>query len=106
MDNFNKILSFVLGLVVVIVFLAVITGRINTGNFRRTLINLAGKPRVTPTISISPFLSPTAVSDQNTTSYGSGARTPTSIPATGAPTYLLPVLFSTLSLGIYLKKRK
>lgn len=32
MDSFNKIISFVLGLVVVLVFFAVITGRINFKN--------------------------------------------------------------------------
>jgi len=107
MDNFNKIVSFVLGLVVVIVFLAVITGRLNLKN---TIMGLGGKARVTPTIAITPFLSPTgfsnALGQTNTNANGFTPKTPNSIPATGSPTLLLSALFSTLSLGFFLKRKK
>lgn len=108
MDNFNKIISFVLGLVVVIVFLAVITGRFN---IRKSFQGLGQQTKVTPTPTLiaGQNLSPTPVSvasgQANTTNYRTNAKTPTSIPATGSPSILLPIIFSSLSLGIYLKRK-
>ena len=109
MDNFNKIVSFVLGLVVVIVFLAVITGRFN---LKKNLVNLGGKARVTPTATLnvgqnaSPTSASVAAGKTKTTDYKTTGKTPTSIPATGSPTLLLSAFFSTLSLGVYLKRKK
>ena len=109
MDNFNKIVSFVLGLVVVIVFLAVITGRFN---IRKSFQGFGGLVKVTPTLipplakgNLSPTPESVALGETKTTNYGTGTKTPTSIPATGSPTLLLSVFLSTLSLGIYLRKK-
>lgn len=112
MDSFNKIVSFVLGLVVVIVFLAVITGRFNVKKsfqgFGQTKVSptptviLARLPTVTP----APTNQVLVTNNTNTTNYKTNAKTPISIPATGSPTLMLPLLFSALSLGIYFKRKK
>ena len=110
MDNFNKVLSFVLGLIVVIVFLLVVTGRFN---LKKTSKSLTSKTKLTltptPTIINGKYLTPTPLSlslGKTTNNYKTLGRAPNVIPATGSPTTLLPLLFSTLSLGIYLKRKK
>ena len=100
MDNFNRVISFILGLVVVIVFFAVVTGRIN---LKKPFF--LSKANVTPTLSITP--SPTPISTVRTTSSSTGEtinfyqktnnKTPTTIPSTGSPSILL-FLFPTLSI--------
>lgn len=112
MDNFNRVISFVLGLVVVIVFLVVLSGRIN---LRERLLGQGQVKKVetqtpTPTIKTQQYISPSpasqkAVSKTNTTSYNVKSKTPNSIPATGTPTLLVPILLSGLSTGIYLLKK-
>jgi hypothetical protein len=112
MDNFNKVLSFILGLVVVIVFFAVLTGRINLKkNF--PLLNAKTSPtpqaKITPTpVSAVTVSNSNAYSTQSTTSYNryqTTNKTPSTIPSTGSPTFFLPFFFSTLGAGIYLKKK-
>ena len=95
MDNFNKIVSFVLGLVVVIVFLTAIAGRFN---LKDRLKGLGSQSKVSPTVAARGYLSPTPATEV-------AAKTPNSIPATGSPRLLLPLVFSMFSLGIYLKKK-
>ncbi len=94
MDNLNKIVSFVLGLVVVLVFLAIITGRLNLKN---KIPLFSGKVSPTSTVRITP-----------TPTYGNYAmkqgKTPSTIPSAGSPTILLPFLFSGLGGGFFLKK--
>lgn len=104
MDNFNKIVSFVLGLIVVIVFLAVITGRLNLRN--RISGGQQAKVSPTPTIVSKLYLSPTPISSViiNKQKNTYAAKTPSSIPATGSPTVLLPLLFSSLAGGLFLRK--
>jgi len=118
MDNFNKVLSFILGLVVVIVFFAVLTGRINLKN---NFPFLSAKTSPTPQIKTSPTpkvnITPTPVytvtaSNTNpthsTTSYNrypTTSKNPSTIPSTGSPTFLLSFFFFTLGAGIYLKKK-
>jgi hypothetical protein len=110
MDNFNKVLSFILGLVVVIVFFAVLTGRIN---LKKNFPFLSAKTSPTPQTKITPTpVSTVTVSNtyptQSTTSYNrypTTSKTPSTIPSTGSPTFLLPFFFSTLGVGIYLKKK-
>lgn len=109
MDNFNKIISFVLGLVVVIVFLIVVSGRFNLKE-RVKDFGSQKKPSPTPTITVGQYLSPTPVAkivlgQGNANAYTSPQKTPTTIPATGSPSIFLPIIFSTLSLGIYLRKK-
>ena len=109
MDNFNKIISFVLGLVVVIVFLIVIGGRFNLKERVKDFGN-PKKPSPSPTIIIGQYSSPTpiaknALGQGATNTYTSSQKTPTTIPATGSPTIFLPIIFSALSLGFYLRKK-
>lgn len=104
MDNFNKLISFFLGLVVVVVFFAVITGRIDLKN---KIPLIAKKNSISPTPTTK--LIPTPISSikiENNTQYSRYQTTTKSIPATGSPTevlFLIPV-FSTL--GFFLKSAK
>mgnify|MGYP007094564953 CR=1 FL=1 len=121
MDNFNKVLSFILGLVVVIVFFAVLTGRLS---FKRGFPFVSIKATPTAKLEISPTKAPTptpvssvvvssttlssAFSSKETSSYNryqKTTKTPSSIPSTGSPTLLLPFFISTLGLGFYLRKK-
>jgi len=112
MDNFNKVLSFILGLVVVIVFFAVLTGRINLKKnlpFLNAKISPTSQPEPTPTPVSSVVVSNTSTSQIPSTSsynfYQSTNKTSSTIPSTGSPTFLLPFFFSTLGAGIYLRKK-
>lgn len=106
MDNLNKTISFVLGLVVVLVFLAILTGRFNLKN---KLPFLSGKTTPTPKVTVTPIptgkITPTQKAGNST--YGSYKmkQVPSSIPSTGSPTILLPILFSALSGGFFLRRR-
>ena len=106
MDNFNKVVSFVLGLVVIVVFLAIITGRFRLGN---TLTNLT-KRNVTATPTPSKKNpTPTRVVSKNqkkTPITYNQYQAPTSIPSTGAPTLFVPLLISGLFVGRFLQKQK
>ena len=110
MDNFNKALSFILGLVVVIVFFAVLTGRINLKKgfpFVSTRATPTAEPKITPTpvssVTVSSNSIPTTNSSYNR--YQTTTKTPSTIPSTGSPTLLLPFFISTLGAGIYLRKK-
>lgn len=48
MENFNKVLSFILGLVVVVVFVSVLSGRLNLG-LKEKLIGGKTQAKATPT---------------------------------------------------------
>lgn len=101
MDNLNKTVSFVLGLVVVLVFLAIITGRLNLKN---KIPLFSGKVSPTPIVKITP--TPTKLVESS--AYGNYAmkgKVPSTIPSTGSPTILLPLLFSGLGGGIFLMRR-
>jgi hypothetical protein len=108
MDSFNKIISFVLGLVVVIVFFAVITGRIN---FRKGLPSLSTPLSVTPTQTPAGNKTMTPAPTQKagstvTNTYGSyktDGKT-TTIPATGLPTLFIPSLLAAAATGGFLRK--
>ncbi len=105
MDNLNKTVSFVLGLVVVLVFLAIVTGRFNLKN---KLPLLSGKVSPTQTASVTPTPKTMTVGTKigQNSAYGDYKmkQTPSNIPATGSPTILLPLLFSGLGGGFFLKK--
>ena len=120
MDNINKLISFGLGLIVVVVFLAVVTGKINLG---KNITKLTGKISPTPTKtktttsnemnnykdSSSKITPASSLIVQDTTNkaydtYQGKEKTPSTIPATGAPTLLIPLLLSGLGGGVLLKK--
>lgn len=107
MENFNKIFSFVLGLVVVVVFLAVLTGKIDLkkrffdGNGVLSNINKNKNTATpTPTASYVKIKTETAI---KTNQYQTQAK---EIPSTGLPTIVLPTVFSSLLTGIYLSKKR
>jgi len=100
MDSTNKIISFVLGLVVVIVFIVIITGKLNLKKIN--FLPLAKTSSITPTVTPTPKTTSLSVVNKQVTN--SNYKTQT-IPATGAPTILLPLAFSGLLGGIYLRKK-
>ncbi len=104
MENFNKVMSFVLGLIVVIVFFALLTGRLNFKDKISTL-SKSSSPKITltPTPISRVRISPTPISsnkDQNIYQ-----KKPSNIPSTGSPTIILPLMFSSLMIGFYLRKK-
>ena len=120
MDNLNKLISFGLGLIVVVVFLAVVTGKINLG---KNITKLTGKNSPTPTktktttsnemnnykddtskITPASTLIVQDTKNKTTNTYQAGEKAPSTIPATGAPTLLIPLLLSGIGGGALLKK--
>jgi hypothetical protein len=95
MDSFNKIISFVLGLVVVVVFLAVISGRLNLGSKKASP---TPTPTPTPTVA-GTSISKVTISQTPINNY----QNPKTIPSTG-PELLFPLVFSSFLSGLYLKK--
>ena len=112
MQNFNKILSFILGLVVVVVFVAVLSGRLNLGLRDR----LAGdtntqKETLTPTPKKEDAkkAGQTSTAKPDTTSSSTKgeirkASPVKEIPATGAPIAAVVVAFPALAAGMYLAR--
>lgn len=117
MDSFNKVLSFILGLVVVIVFIIVLSNRLNLGKkflpFQTntpTVTTMAKKVVPTPTIRFYTGQGGVIVPTTPQTKGGQqvGQRQPgtvKTIPSTGSPTEVLLLLNSVLALGFYLRKK-
>ncbi|MGB9707174.1 MAG: hypothetical protein ACPL1D_00250 [Microgenomates group bacterium] len=106
MDNFNKVISFILGLVVVIVFFGVVTGRINLKN-KIPLISSKQTGRITPTPSLSPTpISTVKISNNSSTNNLYQTKKVNSIPATGSPTEILLIIPALSTLGFWLKSTK
>lgn len=112
MENFNKVLSFILGLVVVVVFVAVFSGRLNlTGKLAPLTKGLAGRTsQISPIPIQSPSIPTQTPSENNRYQTVSQNTDQTSaiisIPKTGSPTFLQPLLVSTALLGLYLSRIK
>ncbi len=127
MDNFNKVISFVLGLVVVVVLLVILTGRFN---LRERFLPLGRSKGPTTTVTPTPKttakngqkITPTPTPAKIVFNYdyhpyrdAAGAIAGTSsattkgglitIPKTG-PTFLVPLVLSALLGGVYLRKQK
>ncbi|MBI4973662.1 hypothetical protein HZC27_03575 [Candidatus Roizmanbacteria bacterium] len=114
MDQFNKAISFFLGLIVVVVFLAVATGKINLKG--KTLPFLKGSTvAITPTPTLEPINTfsqtgntqskPTPTTQQNSQyrTYSGTVNSVNTIPSTG-PEMLLPLVISTFFGGSFLRK--
>ncbi|MDO8497583.1 MAG: hypothetical protein Q7S61_03495 [bacterium] len=117
MDSFNKIISFVLGLVVVVVFLAILSTKFN---LNQKLLPLAGGAKATPTPTKIQTITPSPVSltivtgfptptgmrpyQTNTTTVINQTGSATAIPKTGVETIFLPFVISTLLGGAFLRK--
>lgn len=113
MAGLNRIIFLVLGLVAVVIFFAVLTGRINLKGRLPTFSDGTKKETVTPTpTSEPPSVSNTGAKKTATPSQNQPYKTVnkttalTTIPATGAPTVLLPITFSLLTAGLYLTRKK
>lgn len=109
MENLNKIISLVIGLVIVVVVFAVLTGRIN---LRSKIMKLGVKnssasptPSITPNSQVKQTPTPTLGYKVNRYQQSVGGQKP-QIPATGTPLILYSSLFAILSAGIYLRGRK
>jgi hypothetical protein len=122
MDSFNKVISFALGLVVVLVFFAVVTGKINLKSKTSTT---AAKTSITPTPTqknsggfFGFFKSSTppnpntksasynteGTDDNNVYKQNTTTSSAKSIPSTGLPTLFIPILISGLAGGSLLRK--
>jgi hypothetical protein len=105
MESFNKVLSFIIGLIVVIILVVVITNRLSRGKNPIRFLPLQGTSLFKVKVTTSPTRKTTPLTPSPT-----GTRTikvtkkPTLIPKTG-PEFLLPLAFSTLGLGVFLRKR-
>ncbi|MEK7096921.1 MAG: hypothetical protein AAB859_01235 [Patescibacteria group bacterium] len=127
MDSFNKIISFVLGLVVVLVFFAVVTGKINlkskttstsisksvltptptqknSGGFFGLFKSASPTPTLIPTSTPSSITVNTNTSGNNIYKQNASSSNAKSIPSTGIPTLFIPILFSSLVGGNFLRK--
>lgn len=124
MDNFNRILSFIIGLVVVMIVVAIVANRLNMGRKVSTLSNSLKRSTPTPsplensptTTGYNAKLSPTStvVARQNITAtqtktgtaYTTKGGVPSSstIPSTGASTLLIPLALGGSFLGGLLRK--
>jgi len=107
MEDFNKVISFVLGLIVVIVALVIIGRKYD---LTKKLLPFS----TTASVSVTPTPTGKVVSEVRVSSNQSSNQTrnyyqtqkPTSIPATGAPTFLLPLFGSSLLVGLKLRSKK
>lgn len=104
----NKIISFVLGLIVVIVFLLIVTGRFKIFNSRWLNISRGNTASPTPTkVAETGTPSPTVVN--TTPAQKSPTPTPTqpikSIPSTGSSTYVFVTAFILLLGGVFITSK-
>lgn len=111
MGNLNKIVSLVIGLITVVVFFAVLTGRINLGTkLSRTNKSIAPTLTPTPKKALTSPKTPTPTLAYKVNRYqAQGASSPANInniPATGLPLPLIPAIFATLLAGVYFKGKK
>lgn len=132
MEQFNKALSFILGLIVVAVFIVVASGKFNIKgvNLSKTNTTTGIKPIVTPkptskpwfSFGVKPTVAPTVIPkkytftgstmkttqqqtqvDPNYKPY-TGSQVPSSIPNTGIPIVLFPLFGTSLLTGIFMRK--
>lgn len=114
MEQFNKVISFVLGLVVVVLFLAVATGKINLKGISSPFSKNTSTVKITPTSTPAPKKNSSTA--QNSGSQGTSMSPSTSnvnyhqyspgtlntIPSTG-PEFLIPLIASSLFGGLFLR---
>ena len=113
MDNFNRVLSFIIGFIVIAVILVIIIGRLNLKERFASIGNSIRRVTITPSPRVSPTITPYPtqyVNNSNGTPVtGNGSNgtysgtTPNKIPSTGAPTLLIPLAMGGIYLGKKLK---
>lgn len=112
MDNINKIISFVLGLVVIAIFLVILSGRLQ---LKERFLAASRGESLTPTptavqeseqANLSPTQSttPAAVAKNTTPTPTRSVDSVNTIPDTGAGTSLLLFSFIGGGVGIVLRK--
>jgi len=116
MESFNKVLSFVLGLVVVVVFVIVLSNRLNIKTKIIPLSNITVSKKITPTP-----VKKTTIKTQDTkkqteqVEFTQPAATQETkgdlnnikkIPETGSVTPLILIYSSSAILGFYLRRFK
>ena len=112
MDSLNKVISFILGLLVVVFLLAIIAGKIKIPGVQRPFISSAPTQTITPSpTKLGVSTRPTITSSpyhpyQSPTPQKIGMGKAATIPSTGTPTVLLPSLLSAFAAGMYLRNRK
>ncbi|MEO6508572.1 MAG: hypothetical protein ABIO02_01335 [Patescibacteria group bacterium] len=132
MENINKIISFILGLIVVVVFIAIVSGKFKIGSGLKKIAKIKVSPAVTkkptpipteavtvsynnskqaPKVVVAPKTTPkpntnTPVNQYQTTNSPAqiSGNNISSIPNTGAPTLLIPSALSMLAAGTFLKR--
>lgn len=109
MDNFNKVISFVLGLVVVLVFFSVVTGRLKLpGKLSSSFAKVSPTPTPISTITVSDNSSKTSETSLFGNNYktqsGKTTSKPSSIPEAGIPTFFIPSLLASGLGGVFLRK--
>jgi hypothetical protein len=114
MENMNKIISFILGLIVVIVFIAVISGRLKLGEKVASLTKSGTATKTTPTptpvttannvTTTNRYATNTTTTTNTTTKGGNTVQGVNSIPNTGAETALIPTALSMFGAGMFLRK--
>ncbi len=110
MEDVNKVFSLILGLIVVILFFAVVTGKINLGHKLSSLF--AKKGTVTNNKQV-PSPSPTPISQlsiinkkKNEVQDKINETETKEIPSTGLPTEVLLSLYGAIPIGFFLRKTK
>lgn len=113
MDQLNKIVSLAIGLIIVVISFAALTGRIDLSkNFPQLLSSK--KITSTPTPAVVAQKTVLIANDANLESSAAvnkydqnlGSANPTQIPETGSPTEALGIAISLIAVGQYLKRIK
>ncbi|MEK7071115.1 MAG: hypothetical protein AAB966_04870 [Patescibacteria group bacterium] len=107
MESFNKTLSFVLGLVVVVVFIVVATRGFSSGKNLLPFLQTtnSSKPTITKTKPPTSTKTPTQSSPTPTKVQTQTKPKPQQIPKTGVSIVFFPTLISVFATGVYLRKK-
>ncbi len=104
MGDFNKVFSVILGLIVVIVFLAIATRRLNFTE-RLSFLKTANEKRVSsPTPTRSKTVKGEKVS-QGSKEYVYTGQTPEKIPSTGVSAGAVAAAFTIGAVGVFFRKK-
>src|SRR3989344_676693 len=103
MGNFNKVLSFILGLVVVIVFVIVLSKRLN---IQSKFIPFGNNQTPTPKAKEAKEIETKELVNNMVNTDDNATKNISSIPETGPSTSLLYMYSSLGALGIFLRRFK
>lgn len=123
MENLSKIISLVAGIFIVIIIFVILQNRYNLrgriswlgGSSTRQIATVIpsptpskseSTPQKTSVLKTIEKIQPTPQKTAKQPVFTKGGQNVKSIPSTGAPTLLIPLAFSALGGGLYLRKRK